>query len=60
MKPGGQNTGNDAGDSRTPVPDLEALATNTARPLAGMCKATASALRPGGESRAQAGVSHEA
>jgi polyhydroxyalkanoate synthase len=59
MKPGGQNTGDEAPDSRTPVPDLEALATNTARLMEEMGKATAAALRPVEEGRAKPGVSEE-
>ena len=44
---------------RTPMPDLEALAANTARLMEEMGKATAAALKPVEEGRAKAGVSEE-
>ncbi len=44
---------------KPPMPDLEALASNTARLMEEMGKATAAALKPVEEGRAKAGVSEE-
>ena len=48
-----------ADGAKAPMPDLEALAANTARLMEEMGKATAAALKPVEEGRAKAGVSEE-
>ncbi|MHB2166061.1 PHA/PHB synthase family protein [Alsobacter sp. R-9] len=48
-----------ADEPKAPLPDLEALAANTARLMEEMGKATAAALKPVEEGRAKPGVSEE-